>query len=109
MRVWRVFVLCCASFLPAPLVLVAEELQVDLAVQDAARDWLLLDKSARIENGELVLDGRQKISRAVYLPREWSDVVLTAKFSRRTARRRSSGVWIHRPSRGREQLLLRPF
>ena len=80
MRVWRVFVLCCACLLPTPLMLVAEELQVDLTVQDAASDWLFLDKSARIENGELVLDGRQKICRAVYAPRKWSAVVLTAKF-----------------------------
>lgn len=57
-----------------------DELAVDLATDGARNDWQFLDKSARIENGELVLDGRQRISRAVYLPREWDDVRLTARF-----------------------------
>lgn len=58
----------------------AAELPIDLLAEDAAKDWMFLDKTARIERGELVLDGRQRISRAIYTPSEWSDVTLTAKF-----------------------------
>lgn len=65
---------------PRPSILIADDLNVDLKVQDAAQDWLFLDKSARIHNGELILDGREKISRTVYLPREWGDVTLRAQF-----------------------------
>ena len=56
------------------------ELDVNLQAQDAAKDWKFLDPKARIEGGELVFDGRQKISRAVLTPHEWADVTLRAKF-----------------------------
>ena len=56
------------------------ELLIDLQAQDAVNDWKFLDPKARIEGGELVFDGRQKISRAVYTPHEWADVKLQAKF-----------------------------
>ena len=58
----------------------AEELSIDLSTENAAQDWILLDKTASLENGELVLDGRKEMSRAFYQPAEWGDVTLRAKF-----------------------------
>ncbi len=40
----------------------------------------MLDPTASIANGELVLDGRKAPSRAVFLPWEWGDVTLRASF-----------------------------
>ena len=80
MRVWIFFLLVITGFVHNPSSIVADELVIDLQAQDASKDWLFLDKTARIEDGELVFDGRQKISRAVYTPQEWSDVTLRAKF-----------------------------
>lgn len=80
MRVLIVFLLGITGFAQVPAILVADELVVDLQAQDASKDWLFLDKTAPIKDGELVFDGRQKISRAVYTPQEWSDVTLRAKF-----------------------------
>lgn len=57
--------------------LAAEERAIDL---DNAKDWIFLDKTARSEKGELIFDGRKKISRAIYEPAEWTDVTVTAKF-----------------------------
>jgi hypothetical protein len=57
-----------------------EQLTIDLNAANAAADWKFLDKSATLKDGELILDGRQKMSRAVYLPTEWNDVTLKAKF-----------------------------
>ena len=80
MRVWIFFLLVITGFVHNPSSIVADELVIDLQAQDASKDWLFLDKTARIKDGELVFDGRQKISRAVYTPQEWSDVTLRAKF-----------------------------
>lgn len=80
MRAWIIFLLGITGFVQVPASLAADELVIDLQAQDASRDWLFLDKTAGIKDGELVFDGRQKISRAVYLPQEWSDVTLRAKF-----------------------------
>ena len=80
MRVWIVILLVVTGFVHNPSSIVADELVVDLQAQDASKDWLFLDKTASIKDGELVFDGRQKISRAVYTPQEWSDVTLRAKF-----------------------------
>ena len=80
MRAWIVILLGITGLVQVPASLVADELVVDLQAQDASKDWLFLDKTARIKDGELVFDGRQRISRAVYTPQEWSDVTLRAKF-----------------------------
>ena len=80
MRTWLVTLLCAAGVLQGRAMLVAEELVIDLRAPHAERDWQFSDQSARIENGDLVLDGRQKVARAVYLPLEWTDVTLAAKF-----------------------------
>ncbi|APZ97033.1 sialidase family protein [Fuerstiella marisgermanici] len=57
-----------------------DDLAIDLGQVNATADWILLDKTASLDDGTLILDGRQKISRAFYSPLEWSDVKLTAKF-----------------------------
>ncbi len=58
----------------------ADQLNVDLRAKEASGDWVFSDSSARIEDGALVLDGRKKLSRAIYSPMEWTDVSVTAKF-----------------------------
>ena len=58
----------------------AAELSIDLSASDAAKQWTFLEETATIQGGELVLDGRQQMSRAVFLPLEWADVTLRAKF-----------------------------
>ncbi len=80
MKHWICFVCCTAVLIQSPYLAVANELSIDLQTANAERDWLFLDNSARIESGELILDGRQKIARAIYRPVEWSDVRLSAKF-----------------------------
>ncbi len=41
---------------------------------------MLLDDTAAVHDGELVLDGRQQMSRAIFEPMVWDDVTLRAKF-----------------------------
>ncbi|HOZ48348.1 MAG TPA: exo-alpha-sialidase [Candidatus Hydrogenedentes bacterium] len=57
-----------------------QELTPDLAKEGAAEEWAFSDANGRIENGELVLDGREAVTTAVYLPCAWGDVSLSAKF-----------------------------
>jgi len=80
MKTCLIALLCGIVFSQASSNLTAQELAVDLQASTAAANWLFLDETAMLENGELLLDGRQKISRAIYEPLEWSDVVLSAKF-----------------------------
>ena len=58
----------------------AEELAIDLSAPGAAGQWVFLDKTASSSGGELVLDGRQQMSRAFFTPLQWEDVTLRAKF-----------------------------
>ena len=39
----------------------ADEWKIDLAAENAAADWKFLQPTARIEKGELVLDGRKEL------------------------------------------------
>ena len=55
----------------------AEDLRVELA---SGSNWMFPDGHARVEQGELVLDGRQSNPRAFYTPQEWTDVSLKASF-----------------------------
>lgn len=55
----------------------AGETKVDLSF---GQDWVFPDGNARIEKGELWLDGRQSSARAFYAPCEWADVSLKASF-----------------------------
>ena len=54
--------------------------KIDLSSSSAADDWSLLRRTAQLSDGELVLDGRQRLTAAFYLPREWKDGVLSAEF-----------------------------
>ncbi|MEA1951815.1 MAG: sialidase family protein [Planctomycetota bacterium] len=58
----------------------ADELSIDLNAADAAKQWKFMDDTASIKDGCLQLDGRRESARAVYLPLEWKDVALEAKF-----------------------------
>ncbi len=58
----------------------ADELAVGLAADDAGDRWVMLDETATIRSGELVLDGRKGPARVFFKPFEWDNVTLTAKF-----------------------------
>lgn len=58
----------------------AQELSINLRSENPVAEWRMLDRTASVNDGELVLDGRKKISRAVYLPMEWQDATVRAKF-----------------------------
>ena len=58
----------------------AEEMALDLSAPGAAEQWMMADKTASIRDGQLVLDGRERTSRAFFVPFEWEDVTLRAKF-----------------------------
>jgi hypothetical protein len=77
-RVWQLTLLLAATFVASGAG--AAELAVDFASPQAAAQWKMLDPTASIANGELVLDGRKTPTRAVFLPCEWGDVTLRAKF-----------------------------
>lgn len=57
----------------------ADELPITLT-RDAASDWALLTDTAKLGEGELVLDGRVEQSMAIYSPKQWTDLTLSAKF-----------------------------
>ena len=71
--------LLCLSVLAARGPAATVETAVDLAAPDARSQWKMLDATASIANGELVLDGRKQPSRAVFLPCQWGDVILRAQ------------------------------
>ena len=58
----------------------AEELEIDLSAEGAADEWMLLDETASVQEGELVLDGRTHMSRVFLKPWQWDDVALRARF-----------------------------
>ena len=58
----------------------AEELRIDLASPGAAQKWVFTDKTAKLTGGELVFDGQQRLTAGFYLPHEFTDVTVTAKF-----------------------------
>lgn len=70
---------------------------IDLSAADAKQSWFFYNTAfgppgwvsaqhtfepnkARVEDGQLTLDGRGAVTRAVFLPHRWSDVTVTAKF-----------------------------
>ena len=57
-----------------------EELAVDLSAPGTSGQWAFLDKTASIQDNELVLDGRKQMSRAFFTPFEWKDAALRAEF-----------------------------
>ena len=77
------FTLCClavSSMCLGPQPTRAEEVSIDLSAEGAVDNWVFLENTASISDGELVFDGRQKMSRAIFKPMEWDDVTLRAKF-----------------------------
>ncbi len=56
------------------------ELSIDLTSSTAGNDWLFPEKTALIRDGELICDGREKMSRAFLLPSQWDDVSLRRRF-----------------------------
>ncbi|MBN2296518.1 MAG: exo-alpha-sialidase [Pirellulales bacterium] len=58
----------------------ADELSIDLNAKDAAKQWKFMGDPGSIKDGCLRLDGRRDRATAVYLPLEWKDVSLEAKF-----------------------------
>ncbi len=75
----RVLILLVAVAFACTQSCLADEMAVDLSAPGAPEQWLLTD-GASIENGELVMDGRQDVARAFFLPHQWQDVTLRAKF-----------------------------
>ncbi|NLV44551.1 MAG: DUF1080 domain-containing protein [Candidatus Hydrogenedentes bacterium] len=68
---------CVFVFIVCAALVSAEDLRVELA---SGSNWMFPDGHARVEQGELVLDGRQSNPRAFYTPQEWTDVSLKASF-----------------------------
>jgi len=60
--------------------LFATETVVKFDGPDAEKQWKFTEKTGSIQNGELVFDGMEGISKGFYLPLEWDDVKLSAKF-----------------------------
>ena len=57
-----------------------DAMKVNLAAPEAAAQWVFSAETAAIRGGELVLDGRQEMSRAFFTPWQFADVALEAKF-----------------------------
>ncbi|MBL8852298.1 MAG: hypothetical protein JNG89_21680, partial [Planctomycetaceae bacterium] len=53
---------------------------VGLQNPGAADAWRFDQPTGSVQKGELVLDGRRRISRAFYLPSEFEDVAVSAQF-----------------------------
>ncbi|MDR0869548.1 MAG: glycoside hydrolase [Planctomycetaceae bacterium] len=58
-------------------IVLADETKI---VPDKTDQWSFTDKNGSVKNGELVFDGTQAISKGFYLPLEWNDTKLSAKF-----------------------------
>ena len=71
---------CLVVFSFFPSLLFADETVVPLDDPDAAKQWKFTEKTGSLQNGELVFDGMNGISKGFYLPLEWNDVTLSAKF-----------------------------
>lgn len=77
-----IMILSAITMLPGALCspALAQELGLTLAGPGAEDAWVFSDENARLHDGELVLDGRSEITKAVFEPVTWSDVTLKAKF-----------------------------
>ena len=60
--------------------LFAAETVVNLDTPDAVKQWQFTSPTGSLQNGELVFDGRKGISKGFYLPLEWTDAKLSAKY-----------------------------
>jgi sialidase-1 len=57
-----------------------EKLEVDLTTPGAAEQWAFPEETASIDGDELVLDGREQMSRAFFTPLAWEDATVCAEF-----------------------------
>lgn len=57
-----------------------DDLRVDLTSPSAAQQWVFKGQGAKIADGELVFDGRKQLCAGFFLPHEFRDVVVKAKF-----------------------------
>jgi hypothetical protein len=58
----------------------AEETPISLDQPGAAEEWIFTDTGARIQEGELILDGRAEMTKAFYRPLVWNGAALKAEF-----------------------------
>jgi hypothetical protein len=58
----------------------ADETKIKLDNDQSAKQWSFTGKTGSIQNGELVFDGTKTISKGFFLPYEWNDVKLSAKY-----------------------------
>ncbi|NLX97011.1 MAG: DUF1080 domain-containing protein [Rhodopirellula sp.] len=78
--------LVLTALAPLPLSLSAEPasqadaMKIDLSASDVASQWVFSAETGSIRDGELVLDGREEMSRAFYTPWQFRDVALEARF-----------------------------
>ena len=59
---------------------IAAELCVDLTSPSGASQWAFKGEGGKISGGELVLDGCKRLSAGFYLPHEFQDVTVKARF-----------------------------
>ncbi|MCP4644822.1 MAG: DUF1080 domain-containing protein [bacterium] len=70
---WMIATATAFAAIPAT----GQDMPIDLS---ASSQWKFQDERAAIRDGELVLDGRDVTTKAVFMPYEWADVTLQAKF-----------------------------
>lgn len=76
---YRVLVLLLLLYIgttPLP----GDEVRIELSSPSAASQWAFPDKTSRIENSELIFDGLRHLASGFYIPHEYEDVTLQAKF-----------------------------
>ena len=56
------------------------ETVVNLDVPDAVKQWKFTSPTGLLKNGTLIFDGTKSISKGFYLPLEWNDAKLSAKY-----------------------------
>ena len=61
-------------------ILFAAETVIKLDAPDVAEQWKFTEKTGSIQNGELVFDGTTNMPKGFFLPLEWNDAKLSAKF-----------------------------
>lgn len=60
--------------------LFGNETSIKLDGPDAEKQWRFSEKTAALKNGELVFDGTKTMSKGFYLPLQWMNAKLSAKF-----------------------------
>lgn len=58
----------------------ADDLRIDLTSPNAAQQWVFKGPGGKIADGELLFDGRKQLCAGFFLPHEFGDVVVKARF-----------------------------